>query len=49
MLVFDNFHAELKKAIFLVEDLKFVYSIAKAVDSNTIAIEVLRVEEIQSR
>lgn len=49
VLVFDNFHAELKKAIFLVEDLKFAHSTAKAVDSNAVAIKALRVEETQSR
>ena len=49
VLAFDDFQAELKKAIFLVEDLKFAYSIAKAVDSNTMAIEESRVEETQSR
>ncbi len=40
--------AELNKAIFLVEDLKFAHSIAKAVDSDAMAIEESRVEETQS-
>ncbi|TVY52928.1 hypothetical protein LCER1_G007071 [Lachnellula cervina] len=47
-LALDNFEAELKKAIVLVEDLKFAHSIAKAVDSDAAAIEELRVEETQS-
>ena len=48
VLAFDDFHAELKKAILLVEDLKFAHSIAKAVDSDAVAIEESRVEETQS-
>lgn len=48
VLVFDDFYAELKKAILLVEDLKFAHSIAKAVDSDAVAIKESRVEEIQS-
>ncbi|TVY38004.1 ATP-dependent RNA helicase DEAH12-like protein [Lachnellula subtilissima] len=47
-LAFDDFEAELKKAIVLVEDLKFAHSIASAVDSDAVAIEESRVEEIQS-
>ncbi len=47
-LAFDDFEAELKKAIALVEDLKFAHSIAKAVDSDAVAIEESRVEETQS-
>ena len=47
-LAFDDFHAELKKAILLVEDLKFAHSIAKAVDSDAMVIEESRVEENQS-
>ena len=47
-LAFDDFHAELKKAILLVEDLKLAHSIAKAVDSDAMAIEASRVEETQS-
>lgn len=47
-LAFDNFEAELKKATILVEDLKFAHSIAKAVDSDAVAIEESRVEETQS-
>lgn len=42
VLAFDDFHAELKKAILLVEDLKFAHSIAKAVDSDAVAIEESR-------
>ncbi|MCJ1460912.1 hypothetical protein MMC28_011294 [Mycoblastus sanguinarius] len=48
VLAFDDFHAELKKAILLVEDLKLAHSIAKAVDSDAVAIEESRVEETQS-
>ena len=47
-LAFDDFKAELEKAIVLVEDLKFAHSIAKAVDSDAVAIEESRVEETQS-
>ncbi|KAH7333296.1 hypothetical protein BKA65DRAFT_507512 [Rhexocercosporidium sp. MPI-PUGE-AT-0058] len=42
-LAFDDFEAELKKALFVVEDLKFAHSIAKAVDSDALAIEESRV------
>jgi hypothetical protein len=45
-LAFDDFLAELKKALFLVEDLRFAHSIAKAVDSDAVAIEESRAEEI---
>lgn len=48
LLASDNFHAELKKAILLFADLKFAHSIAKAVDSDAVAIEESRVEETQS-
>ena len=48
VLAFDDFHAELKKAILLVEDLKLAHSIAEAVDSDAVAIEESRVEETQS-
>ncbi|KAK3171715.1 hypothetical protein OEA41_003799 [Lepraria neglecta] len=47
-LAFDDFEAELKKAIVLVEDQKFAHSIAKAVDSDAVVIEESRVEETQS-
>ena len=47
-LAFDDFHAELTKAISLVQDLKLAHSIAKAVDSDAVAIEELRVKETQS-
>ena len=45
MLAFNDFYAKLEKAILLVEDLKFAYSIAKAIDSNAVAIKELRVKE----
>lgn len=45
-LAFDDFETELKKALLLVEDLKFAHSIAKAVASDT--VEESRVEETQS-
>jgi len=45
-LVFNDFKAELKKAITLIKDLKFTYSLIKAVDSNIIAIKESRVKEI---
>lgn len=48
VVAFDDFHAELKKAILLIEDLKFSHSIARAVDSDAVAIEETRVEETQS-
>lgn len=47
-LALDDFEAELRKATVLVEDLKFAHSIAKAVDSDAVAIEESRIEEIQS-
>lgn len=47
-LAFDDFEAELQKAIVLVGDLKFAHSIAKAVDSDAAAIEELKAEETQS-
>ena len=47
-VAFDDFEAELKKALLLVEDLKFSHSIAKAVASDAVAIEESRVEETQS-
>lgn len=47
-LAFNGFEAELKRAIVLVEDLKFAHSIAKAVDSDLVAIKESRVEETQS-
>ena len=47
-LAFDDFEADLKKAIVLVEDLKFAHSITKAIDSNAVVIEESRVEETQS-
>lgn len=47
VLAFDSFEAELKKAISLLEDLKFAHSVAKAVDSDGMAIEASRVEETQ--
>ena len=43
-----TFTAELKKAMFLVEDLKFAHSITEAVDSDTVAIKESRVEGTQS-
>ena len=48
VLAFDDFQAELKKAILLVEDLKLAHSIAETVDSDAAAIEVSRVPETQS-
>ena len=48
VLASNDFHAELEKAILLVEDLKFAHSIAKAVDSDAVAIEESRSEETQS-
>lgn len=48
VLAFDDFETELKKALLVVEDLKFAHSIAKAVDSDAVAIEESRVEETQS-
>ncbi|KAJ5051030.1 uncharacterized protein L3040_002895 [Drepanopeziza brunnea f. sp. 'multigermtubi'] len=47
-VAFDNFEAELKKALLIVEDLKFAHSIARAVDSDEVAIEESRAEETQS-
>ncbi|RDW82599.1 hypothetical protein BP6252_03711 [Coleophoma cylindrospora] len=47
-LAFDAFQAELEKALYLVEDLKFAHSIAKAVDSDAVAIRESMVEETQS-
>jgi len=47
-LAFNEFEAELNKAIGLLGDLKFAHSIAKAVDSDAVAIEEIRVEETQS-
>ncbi|KAI9730922.1 MAG: hypothetical protein M1818_007996 [Claussenomyces sp. TS43310] len=47
VLAFDDFKAELKKILFLVEDQKFAHSIAKAVDSDAVAIEESMVEEAQ--
>ena len=48
ILAIDDFHAELKKAIRLVEDLRLSHSIAKAVDSDAVAIEESMVEETQA-
>ena len=48
VLAFDDFQAELQKAIFLLGDVKFAHSIAKAVDSDAVAIEASMVEESQS-
>lgn len=47
-LAFDDFEAELKKAIVLVKDVKFAHSIAKAVQIDALAIEESMVEESQS-
>lgn len=47
-LVFNNFKTEFKKATILIKDLKFAYNITKANDSNIIAFEELRIEEIES-
>ncbi|KAL2037671.1 hypothetical protein N7G274_009616 [Stereocaulon virgatum] len=47
-VIFDDFQAELKKALSLVEDLKFAHSIARAVDADGVAIEELKAEEAQS-
>ncbi|KFY69205.1 hypothetical protein V496_00436 [Pseudogymnoascus sp. VKM F-4515 (FW-2607)] len=47
-LAYIDFEAELKRAIVLVEDLKFAQSIATAVDSDAVAIEESRAEETQS-
>jgi hypothetical protein len=38
----------LKKALLLVEDLKFAHSVAKAIASDALAIEESSVEETQS-
>ncbi|KAL3420382.1 IBR finger domain-containing protein [Phlyctema vagabunda] len=46
-LAFDDFEIELEKAILLVEDLKLAHSIARAVDSDAVAIEESRAEEVQ--
>ncbi|KAK0117546.1 hypothetical protein ONS95_011884 [Cadophora gregata] len=48
VLAFDNFEAEMRNMLFLIEDLRFAHSIAIAVDSDAVAIEELRVEELQS-
>lgn len=48
VIAFEDFHAELRRIEYLVEDLKFAHSIARAVDSDAVAIEVSRVEELQS-
>ena len=48
VLAFDNYRAELKRALSSIEDLKLAHSIAKAVDSDAVAIEEIRVEEIQT-
>lgn len=48
VLAVDDFKTELKQAIVLVEDLKFAHSIAKAVDSDAVAIQESKVEETQS-
>ena len=47
-IAIDDFEAQLRKATILVEDLKFAHSIAKAVDSDAVAIEESRIEETQS-
>lgn len=47
VLAFDNFEAELRKAIVLVEDLTLAHSVARAVDSDALAIEEINVEETQ--
>lgn len=47
-LAFDDFEAELKKALLLIDNVKFAHSIVKAVDSDALAIEESRVEETQS-
>ncbi|KAI9047423.1 hypothetical protein LZ554_008867 [Drepanopeziza brunnea f. sp. 'monogermtubi'] len=47
-VAFDNFEAELKKTLLLLEDLKFAHSIARAVASDEVAIEESRAEETQS-
>lgn len=38
-LAFLDFEAELEKALCLVEDLKVAHSIARALDTNAVAIE----------
>lgn len=48
VVAFDDFEAELKKVIALVEDHKLAHSIAKAVDTDSVAIEESRIEETQS-
>ncbi|KAI9652459.1 MAG: hypothetical protein M1829_001643 [Trizodia sp. TS-e1964] len=47
-LAFDDYEAELNKALSLVEDLKLAHSIARAVDSDAVAIEESAVEEAHS-
>ena len=48
VLAIDDFHTELKKAIFLAKYLNFAHRIAKAVDPNTVAFEEPSVKETQS-
>jgi len=48
VLAFNDFEAEMRKAIFMIEHLKFAHSIAKAVNSDAFAIEASRAEETQA-
>jgi len=48
VLAFDDFEAEMRKAVLMIEDLKFAHSIAKAVASDAVAIEEWRVQETHS-
>lgn len=44
VVAFDYWKSELQTATLLVEDLKLAHSIARAVDSDSVAIEELRSE-----
>ncbi|KAG4431577.1 hypothetical protein IFR05_012941 [Cadophora sp. M221] len=46
VLEFDDFEAELRKAMLMIEDLKFAHSIEKAVASDAVAIAELEIEEL---
>lgn len=45
---YDDWETELQRATMLLEDFKFADSIARAVDSDAIAIDEIRLEETQS-
>lgn len=48
VLAFDDLEAEIRKAVLMIEDLKFAHSIAKAIDSDALAIEDSWAEETQA-